>query len=223
MTYKFIIPRIIRKAKHITTVSEFSKSEIQSLFEVKDKTISVIYNGIYFNEVEEKKDVETPEHFILFVGSLNPRKNIQNLIKAYELIPDKELKLLIVGKPNHIYGKEEIRANSGIQFMTDIDDYQLQQLYQRAAMLVMPSYYEGFGIPVIEALYHSCPVLCSKIPVFEELYNNFVYFCNPNLPEDIAANIHDIYLSDNKLNSLGNLAEQYNFISAAKIIAQLTK
>ena len=68
----------------------------------------------------------------------------------------------------------------------------LQSLYRNAKLLVLPSFYEGFGLPILEALHHNCPVICSDIAVFNELFDDYVVYCNPNSVEDFSEQINNL-------------------------------
>ena len=166
------------------TVSKFCKSEIISTFNIIPNKVSVIYNAVSFNDNIDKIDNEK-SNYILFVGSISKRKNLDNLIKAFLLINDSNLKLKIVGTEFKHLNSEGNNYNENIEFLGNIENNQLIELYSNARMLVFPSFYEGFGIPPLEAMYFNCPVILSDIPVLKEIYGNSVLYFDPYSIVDI--------------------------------------
>ncbi|WP_172197880.1 glycosyltransferase family 1 protein [Campylobacter sp. RM16188] len=187
---KFFVKNI-SKADKIITVSNFIKKEIVATLEIDSKDVEVIYNGYDENvfykrdkiaQTSLKDELDLKKEFILFVGSIEPRKNLKTLIKSYNLL-DEDLQnkfdLVIVGakgwENSEIHNL--IKQNSNIKFLGYIDDESLATLYSAATVFVYPSVYEGFGIPPLEAMACGCPVMLSDIEVFREIYSsNAVFF-----------------------------------------------
>ena len=187
--YNFLIPLLIKKAKHIITVSEFSKSEIQKHYKVKENAISVVYNICRITPVTNSEK----QPFILFVGSLNPRKNLNTLLKAYEKV-NQSIQLYIVGEKEKSFADSpelsKYLANKNIVFKGYVSDEELDNYYKGAQLFVSLSHYEGFNIPVLEALASGAEVLISDIPVHRELYNGVASFANPMDSEEVASKIN---------------------------------
>ena len=221
--YRFLTPKIVKKAKNIITVSEFSKKQIVETYSIKPEKIKVIYNGIYFNDSSTDRNFSAPNRkYILFVGSLNPRKNLSMLIEAVEGIGQNDLDLIIVGKKSKIFKNEESSKSTQIKFYDQTNDSELQKLYKNAEMLVMPSYYEGFGLPVLEALSFGCPVICSDIPVFQELFKNFVIFFNLESKEELKQKIVSILNKEQLINiNKKELIKKYNYSNGAKLMLEI--
>ena len=168
----------------IITVSNTVKREIADYYKCSENDIDVVYNYFSFGEKPEIKLSEQEQknilsqynidkhNYILSVGSLNKRKNIQMLIDAYNKI-ETDKKLVIVGQKDNanLYNK-----NCNIIFTDYINDEELKILYKHALLFVFPSIYEGFGIPLIDAQSFGVPVLCSDIPVFHEVAGNSVEY-----------------------------------------------
>ena len=200
----------IRRAEKIIAISENTKKDILYYFpQAKDK-IKVIYNGydahsFKVRKEEEKEEIRKkynlPEKYILYIGRLETKKNIQNLIKAYQLIKNKNIPLILGGRPGN-YGYEEIkklsRNKKNIIFLGYIPQEDYQLLLAAAFLFIFPSKFEGFGIPLIEAMASGLPVICSKIPVFREITENNVFFFNPDDIEDISKAI-DRVIEDKEL------------------------
>ncbi len=206
--YKYTIPRVLKIADRVITISEFSKTEIIKNYPfVKDK-IKVVYNGIDTEKFYQSKN-QDKEKYLLFVGSLNPRKNIINLIKAFEKIVSKEeIKLKIVGKFSDIYSlskdEQEVlqiaKKNNRIIFLENVEDKQLVKLYQNALVFVFPSIYEGFGLPPLEAMACGTPVIASNIASLVEVCGDSALYIEPFNIDDIANKI-DLLLEDINLQN----------------------
>lgn len=218
--YKFLTPQIIKKAKKVITVSGFSKKQISNTYSIKPEKIQVVYNGIYFNDNNQVSDGSlTNEKYMLFVGSLSPRKNLSMLIEAIDEMAPKDLNLFVIGKKNKIYKKEKSLESPYVKFLEQTNDTDLQNLYKNAKMLVMPSLYEGFGLPILEALSFNCPVICSDIPVFRELFENHVTFFDLKSKEDLKQKISLILRNKIQIKvDTKELVKKYNYSNGAKIV-----
>ena len=198
--YKLLIPSIIKSSKHIFTVSEFSKNEIIDFYKVNKEKISVIYNAV--NPIFKPNIENTKEKYILAVSSLNYQKNFHSLIKAFNLLDNKEIKLYLVGNINRNFSSVNlmnlIENNKNIVFKGRVDDDELIRLYSNAICFVYPSLYEGFGIPPLEAQACGCPVIVSNVASLPEVSGESALYCNPYSVEDIREKI-EILLNNEKL------------------------
>lgn len=170
----------------IITISNFSKSEIQSVVRGdKNELINVIPCGTTAIRSQGSTNIKLPDKYILAVGNVKPHKNISLLIDAFEILMDIEsnVKLIIVGKNSGFYtGDTKVQSgkyNSSIIFMDRVSDQELYSLYKNASVYVMPSHYEGFGLPILEAMSFDIPILISSIPVFKELFGDKVSYFDP--------------------------------------------
>lgn len=209
---KFILSNIKRLAYKIITVSNTVKKEIIDYYNCSDKKISVIYNYFSFGEKPQIELLEKEQNtilenygiqskeYILSVGSLNKRKNIQMLINAFNLVKT-DKKLIIVGKNENINLSNK---NKNIIFTGYISDDELKILYKNALFFVFPSLYEGFGIPLIDAQSFGVPVLCSDITIFREIGDNNVEYANISVG-DFAQKINYLLHNNERLNTLSNL------------------
>jgi len=179
----------VKKAKKIIAVSYSTKKDLINIYKVPPKKIEVVYNG--FNrhlgiKVTAFKEKSFSSSYILYIGTLQPRKNLLNLIRAFykfnQIYP--EFNLIIAGKKGWLYEKifEEVE-NLGIEdkvFFTDyVTDHQLVFLYQNAFCLVIPSFYEGFGLPLLEAMNFSCPVVASFSSSLPEVGGDACLYFDP--------------------------------------------
>ncbi len=212
---RFLFKQAIIKSDIIFTVSEFTKKEIIHKLRLKDKItekIKVVYEAVEINSKSTNLLDHIPSNYILYVGNIKKHKNIVGLINAFEMISKKhqDLYLVLIGKKDKfISGNiniEEILKEKGIYskiiFTGILTDEKLVCLYKNAKLLVLPSFYEGFGLPPLEAMANNCPVILSDIEVFREIYKDSTIYCNPHNPENIAEKIS--LLLENK-----NIREQF--------------
>jgi glycosyltransferase involved in cell wall biosynthesis len=146
---------------------------------------------------EESRENRSPDRYILWVGSLISRKNPQGAIDAAVLVNQQmRLPLIVVGSGHRGMQKPEIRiaGNHGaVQFANRVsssDD--VIALYRNAVCLLFPTFYEGFGLPALEAMAYGCPVVTSDIPVMREVCGDAALYCNPNEPADIADKVRTL-------------------------------
>ncbi|WP_442588757.1 glycosyltransferase family 4 protein [Pedobacter sp. AW31-3R] len=181
--YKWLIPNVLRNSKHVVTVSEFSKREISSFYHIDAEKITVVPNASAFSKEPSKKAVKIyPRPYFLFVGSLDPRKNLIFLLNAFRMAELADIDLVVVGAGHASFAQnpaiEQFRKLSNIVFTGYVTDAQLRDYYAGALALVNPSLYEGFGLPVAEALAMGCPVLASDIEAFREVGGTDVVYFN---------------------------------------------
>ena len=204
----------VKKADKIITVSNTIKQELIEKFNINPDRVKVVYNSVpehFFNaeinsNVLDKYKIQQNK-YILSVATLNKRKNIPELIKAFEYISDKypDLKLVLVGGMGN-ENREKLTKHPNIIFTGYIPDEDVPTLYKNALLYMYPSLYEGFGIPLIEAQYCGCPVLCSDIPVFREIGANSVEYCKPN-SKDIATGLEKLINNPDRLRELSGLGK----------------
>lgn len=180
--YKFMIPQVVKNAKRVIAVSEFTKQRIHKLLEVDLEKIEVIYNSIDSIGVGTKS--ENSENYFLSVGSFSGRKNFVTLVKAFQQANLPDFKLKIRGDVDGIYkGGEELEGlinhDERIQFIEPLNYTAYLDLVQHANALINTSMYEGFGMPNLEALALGVPVICSDIEVFREISGSCATYVNP--------------------------------------------
>lgn len=162
---KVVVPRSIKKADAIIVPSEATKRDLVELFRIGENKIHVIAHGVEerFFKISNQFPNINDQKYILFVGTVEERKNVGRLIEAYRGLAEDiraEYKLVIAGShPRN--SRYEIR-DTDIRFLDYVSDEDLPSLYQNAALFVYPSLYEGFGLPVLEAMAAGVPVVTSK-------------------------------------------------------------
>lgn len=185
----------------ILTVSHFSKSEIEKYFgKCIAGKVKVVYNGceIHADDILPQK---IEKKYFLFVGSIKPHKNLKNALLGFQKLGDKDYQFIIVGKKEGFITADYevhdlvIRINQQgekVLFTGNIDDRELYAWYKGASALVMPSFYEGFGLPLVEAMYFNIPIICSDIPALKEIGKEFVRYFNPHSIDDICYQMQEI-------------------------------
>lgn len=194
-------------AELVITGSEYTRGEIEEVLRIPEKKIKVIHHGIDHSVFRRYSEDQIdsfaqgkglPENFILFVGTLEPRKNLEKLIQAYRFLPKDikgEFSLVIAGgkgwKDSRL--KELLRnSKDSIHLTGYVSDKDLPLLYNLASVFVYPSLYEGFGIPPIEAMGCGCPVLVSNRTAMPEVCGDAAVYCDPEDVESIAYGLEKI-------------------------------
>jgi len=201
----------VKKALKVFTISKASKDDIIKTYGIAGDRVVVTYPGIRktindkqkalgMNEIKKKYGIT--KNYILFVGTLQPRKNIARLIEAFSLLKG-ETELVIIGKKGWMY--EEILATpkrfgvgNKVKFLDFVPDEDLSVFYKNALCFVLPSLYEGFGLPILEAMSYGCPVIASNISSLPEAGGDAALYVDPMNVQDIKKNLEKI-ITDSKL------------------------
>lgn len=187
---KIMLSRAVSKADRLITISEYSKSRLLAYFpEAKDK-VQVIYCGCD-HLLKEKEIPGLPENFFLFVGNLKPHKNLELVLTALLKRPD--FHLVVAGKMyGFIHGvdwqeieKKFPELKGRLHPLGKVSDEQLTWLYLHAQALIFPSFYEGWGLPPLEAMRLGCPVLASNAASIPEACGTAALYFDPKNPEEL--------------------------------------
>jgi glycosyltransferase involved in cell wall biosynthesis len=200
--YRYFFPRYARKASRIVTVSEFSKQDIINQYDIPEDKIDVVYNGANenFKPIPEEKKEQTRikytlgHQYFVFVGALHPRKNIARLFKAFDHFrksKESQIKLLIVGNKKWWtrdirYAYEQMQFRDDVIFSGRLSTEELQQIIGSALALTYTSYFEGFGIPIVEAFYCDTPVITSNVTSMPEVAGDAALLADPFSVKSIA-------------------------------------
>lgn len=212
------------KAKKIFTISEHSKNDIIKTYAVDPKNVVVTHLGIKgvseagktSNMEDLKKKFGINKKYILFVGTLQPRKNIERLVEAFSKLSEKDLELVIVGKKGWLYepilaSPAKYNVEDRVKFLDFVENEDLPAIYSNALCFVLPSLYEGFGLPVLEAMKFGCPVVTSNVSSLPEAGGDAALYFDPESAEDIAKTIEKV-ITDEKLRQ-EMIKKGYNQIS----------
>lgn len=225
--YQLVIGRAAKQSKKIFVPSRFVKNQVVNHYRINEKKVVVTYEGVDNKliikspsfaraaagrqklKVEEKvlKKYQIKKPYLLYVGSVYPHKNINRLIEAVKIAREKlpKLSLVVVCSRNVFWQRlkkviHSIKADSYIKLTGFIPDEDLALLYQEAASFVFPSLIEGFGLPPLEAMASSCPVISSHAACLPEIYGQAALFFDPLNPEDMAKKIVTM-VNDKKLQN----------------------
>jgi len=214
----------IKLADEIIVVSEFVKHETLKYLDFKEENIHVIYNGVdhdvfkkypEHNLIKIKEKFNLPDDFILFVGSIEPRKNLLNLLEAYDMLSSStknDFPLILAGFSgwNNNEIMDLIDKNSKfIRYLGYIETDELAKLYNLASIFVYPSLYEGFGLPPLEAMACGTPVLVSNRASMPEVCQNYASYCNPQQPDDIKYQLENLINDSQLRNKLSSEGIEY--------------
>ncbi len=207
--YRYFTPKFARRADRIVTVSGFSKSDIVAQYGINSAKIDVVYNGAnqQYKPVSEhikkgtKKEYTQGNDYFLFIGALNPRKNLANLFSAFDLFknnhPTVTTQLVVVGEK--MYWTDDIKKSyeqmthkSQVVFTGRLEPDKLVNVMGSASALAYVSIFEGFGIPIVEAFYAEIPVITSNTTAMPETAGDAALLVNPTDVEEIAGAMETI-------------------------------
>ena len=221
----------VKNARKILTISKASKDDIMRVYRVPEDKVIVIYPGIKKNikyqisnmdEIRNKYGIRG--EYILFVGTLQPRKNIVRLIEAFAFVCHPELvsgsqskrdsdlrqndiQLVIVGKKGWLFDEilkapKKFGIEDKVKFLDFVADEDLPLFYKNALCFVLPSLYEGFGLPILEAMQYGCPVITSNVSSLPEAGGDAALYVNPLDVDDIVKNLELIIQNSELRNKL---------------------
>ncbi len=213
----------VRRARKIVTISQSSKDDIIKEYKVSEDKIGVVYPGLKFEirnpkleinskikmrnsrVIKEKYGIDSP--YILFVGTLQPRKNIVRLVEAFSKLNPKaigkNMKLVIIGRRGWKFDEiftapSKFGVSDSVFFLENVTDDDLGVFYEGAELFVLPSLYEGFGLPILEAMKYGCPVAASNVSSLPEAGGDAAIYFDSQDVLDMAEKIEKV-LSDKKL------------------------
>jgi glycosyltransferase involved in cell wall biosynthesis len=188
--YNFAIKALGNIALHIVTVSNFSKTELIKHVGFKEKKITVIYNAgehiLNFAEAgsDFKERIRQLMPYCLAVSSQSPNKNFNGLSNAIKSIDFKNYQMLIAGGISSTL--KQVALNDAVKYLGYVSDEELKFLYSNASLFIFPSFYEGFGIPPLEAMVCGCPVVSSNTAAMPEVLGDGCFYCDPSDVSSIA-------------------------------------
>jgi glycosyltransferase involved in cell wall biosynthesis len=238
--YRHFFPKYARKAQHIMAVSEFTRQDIIKTYGIAPEKIDVAYCGIsdkYHpigdNEKQQCRQAHTnSKPFFISIGSINPRKNLDNVIKAFDLFKNSgehPHKLMIVGakgwQTGNFFDAYKSAAHKNDIILTGhMQPNQLNTLLASAEALVFPSLFEGFGIPIVEAFQAEVPVITANASSMPEVAVNAALLVPPAEPKAIAEAMYQVLQPDTRqqLTQLGKArARQFSWDNTAKTISRI--
>lgn len=230
---RFTIRKAIKNSRFLICVSRHTAKDLATLYPEAHKKSVVIASPAVSKEVHRvmSEKLDLPAHFLLGVGTLNPRKNFQALFEAFEQLAEqhKNLHIVIAGgtgwRTSTIFKSVPADLKHRIHFLGHVTAAQLNELYSRAEMLVFPSLYEGFGIPPLEAMACACPVVCSNATSLPEVVGDAALLVDLHskntlteaITEMLTPTVRELYIKKGLKHVLEFSWEE----SARRILAQL--
>lgn len=206
LLYFKLMPFLAKRAQQIITISDKEKSRLIAHKVAANDHIDVVYHGVSsdFRELDTysaeeisslNKMYKLPDRFVLYVGRINIRKNLLNLVKAFSLLEDQQIKLVIVGKADHknidFNGLiDKLALKERIVLTGHVSDEDLCLMYARATVFCFPSFAEGFGLPPLEAMRCGVPVVVSNATCLPEICGDAALYAAPDDPSAIAQQIN---------------------------------
>ncbi len=211
------IDQAVRSADHIIAVSEATKKDLIKLLGVPREKITVIYEGKNpsYRPMDKAKAAAFVKQtfglapdFIFFISTIEPRNNVPTLIESFKLLKDRykrSEKLVIAGSRGWLFEEVDetvhrLNLENDVIFIGRVEDAAVKHLFNAASMLVYPSFYEGFGLPPLEAMACGTPAIVSKINVLSEVVGDAALLANPHDVEELSISMNRI-LNDEELRS----------------------
>jgi len=226
----------IKRAKKVIAISEFTKKDIVNNYQINQDKIVVAYPGFTKTITTKPLSSTTNKYniksdYLLYLGTMKPSKNIEGLIKAYSILLSenkiKNIKLVIAGKKGWLYQSiynlvKELDLEKQVIFTGFIPDNEAKYLIKNAKAFVMVSFWEGFGIPVLEAMSLGVPVICSNAGSLPEITDKAAILVDPKNPNQIAQQIEKV-LKNNRLKTIlikrgKSRARMFDWQNCSKII-----
>lgn len=197
--YKVLLTGLGKVSKKIFTDSVFSKKELIKYCHISEHKIQVVPLGkehIFTAEPDRAVYCRynlTNGRYVIAVSSMSPNKNFHSIVQAIELLGDSGYDIVIAGGVNpKVFSRSPAPFPESVKHVGYVSDGELRALYEHAACFVYPSFYEGFGLPPLEAMACGCPVIVSKTASLPEVCGDAVLYCDPDNPEDIADKIKQL-------------------------------
>ena len=236
--YRWLIPRLARRVRRIIAVSRFTAGRLAELCGVSARQIEVIPNGVdsHFQPAdagvvdELRRRLALPQRYVLSVGTLEPRKNLKRLLAAWEQLPAElgDVGLVLAGATGRQFRSAGIeQLPTGVRLTGYVEDADLPVLYSGAEAFIYPSLYEGFGLPVLEAMSCGTPVICSRTTSLPEVAGDAALLVDPCDAESIADAISRLLTDAELRREFGarglERAKQFSWDQAAAATAEVLR
>ncbi len=205
--FKLLLPDTLRKSKEVITISESSLRDINKYLNISKEKIHIVYpllsssKIINYNKRKHKEIISKynlPSKYYLFVGTIEPRKNISFLLQAFDSVfEETKIPLVLIGgrgwRDNSIkITLSRMKNKNNVFFTGYVSDSELAYFYKSATVFIFPSLYEGFGIPPLEAMYYGCPVITSDNSSLPEVCGNAAIYIDPMCIKSLSEAIFEV-------------------------------
>jgi glycosyltransferase involved in cell wall biosynthesis len=192
--YRLFLPLLVRRVTRVVTSSEFVRAKLLERFGLPGECVAVVPGGVDHRIFHQRAilRMEIPQRYALFVGSVQPRKNLPRLLEAWALLGDAlpDTWLLIAGTGGSVYRSTSLSTPERVRFLGVVPDADLPGLYAGASVFILPSLDEGFGLPVLEAMASGTVVLASRAGALPEVVGDCGLFFDPMDVTEIADALH---------------------------------
>jgi glycosyltransferase involved in cell wall biosynthesis len=219
--YSFLIPKLCKRSLAILTVSEFIKNEIIAEYSVSPEKITVAPNGIPEIVFDEEKPFSF--RYLMLTGIFNRRKNSSFVLSLLPAIKKMNLHIVGIGSDADIFGENKLPEDDYLHILNYIDDRKYYTLLKHATILIFPSDYEGFGIPVLEALEMETPVMVPDMPVYRESFGGLPIYYSANNAEDFLKKLNNINKGESPKKDEAFLKNKFNFDKSAMKVSEIIK
>jgi len=228
LAYRLVIKVAVSRSRKIITVSEFTKKDLLAQFSLAPEKVAVTYEGVanlargrdslFVAKLDDQETLEQYHisgHFLLYVGNAYPHKNLEALLEVFSSIWKKQpdWRLVLIGRSDYFYERLKAKAralniwqegntNSPVVFPGYVSDAQLEIMYRAAAAYIFPSLYEGFGLPPLEAMARSCPVVSSDRSSMPEILGDAAAYFNPEDKDAMEAQIMAVISDEQRRQEL---------------------
>lgn len=236
--YKRYTPKFLKKAAVISTVSAFSKNDIVNNYGIDPAEVEIVNNAarnifhpIDFSEMQEVRDQFTEgKNYFIYTGSIHPRKNLINLLKAFSIFKKRQKsdwKLVIAGRlawkfESFTESLKKYKYRSDVVMTGYVGEEELSRLIGAAYAMVYPSLWEGFGMPVLEAMQSAVPVITSEKSAMEEIGGDAALYANVTEPQELAERMMLLYKDETLRNTLikrgKEKAKNYSWVKTADLL-----
>jgi len=211
--YLYALPFLLKQSQQIICVSEYTKQDIITNYKLNPALIDVVYNGYDRNLFYPQPNPEilskyNLNKYLLYVGDMRFYKNLSRTLQAFDRLPLKDYQFVITGKKDDFFYPEiarqtaQLAAKDRIIFLDYVPTADLPGLYSQAQSLVFASLYEGFGLPVLEAMACGCPVITSNTTSIPEVGGDSVFYVNPEDVNDIIQGMYQVLINNELRKSL---------------------
>lgn len=232
MVYNFLIPQLCKRVKHVLTVSNFSLEEITSYYNVPKDKFSVVYNAVDSQFTQVKDEQLQGEKYFVAVSSVKENKNFPMVVDSFNKLQQRlpEAKLYIIGDlKDKNFGNIDLNVedNPNIVLLGRVSDEDLIRYYSNATGFIFPSYYEGFGIPVLEAQACGCPVISTNSSSLPEVLWDSAILADPDDVDAFADGMYkvatDAELRANLIKKGFENVSRFSWEDSARKIVELLK